>query len=293
MNGRGVFGLLAVVAHLVPVARAATWERDDLGFTTIVPMRYAPYPHASREGGFKVGDKIFPRDPHYSDSSVAVFIPRHFRPSGPVHLLFYFHGHNNNIRRSLREFRLREQVVAGGKNVVLVFPEGPKNVGDSGGGKLEEKDGLKRLAEEVTEFLAAEGKVSERTIGRVALAGHSGAYRVISFCVEQGGLEKHIAEVCLLDATYARLDAFVDWAARSREGRLFSIFTDHLAGENVYLMTRLRRRDLSYELMDEDDAADALLRSTRLLFVNTTKLTHDQTVQWLERWLRASSLPMP
>jgi hypothetical protein len=122
----------------------------------------------------------------------------------------------------------------------------------------------------------------------VALAGHSGAYRVISFCVEQGGLPEAVSEVGLLDATYDRLDAFIEWVAKKPDARLFSIFTDHLAGENVYLMTHLRRRNVPYELFDEEDVTEPVLAKTRITLVNTRKLKHDQTVQWLERWLRTS-----
>ena len=65
----------------------------------------------------------------------------------------------------------RNLLGARGKNVILVFPEGPKDAGDSGGGKLEDRDGLKHLTGEVMDFLATEGKVQERALGRVALAG--------------------------------------------------------------------------------------------------------------------------
>lgn len=280
-----------IVACSVASAAAITWEAGDLGQTAIVPMNSTPYPHASRADGFKNGGKVFPRDPHYVDNSVALFIPKGYRPGKRTDLLVYFHGHYNNIRKALADFRLREQVVASGRNVIMVFPEGPKDAGDSGGGRLEEKDGLKRLVEEVLDTLAADGKIPGRELGRVALAGHSGAYRAISFCVEQGGLPEAVSEVGLLDATYDRLDAFVDWVAKKPDARLFSIFTDHLAGENVYLMTHLRKRNVPYELFDEEDITEQVLAKTRITLVNTRKLKHDQTVQWLERWLRAGGPP--
>ncbi len=266
-----------------------SWEPSELGQTAVVEMKNAPYPHASRADGFKNGGKQYPREPHYVDGSVALFVPRGFRAGERTDLLLYFHGHLNNVRRAMAEFRLREQVVASGRNVILVFPEGPKDVPDSGGGKLEEKDGLKRLVDEVLDVLVAERKIPGRSLGRVVLAGHSGAYRVISFCLEHGGLEENVTDVGLLDASYARLDAFVDWVARKRDGRLFSIFTDHLSGENVYMMTHLRKRGVSYELRDEDDVGDDTLRAARVLFVNTTKLSHNETVRWLERWLRSGT----
>ena len=113
---------------------------------------------------------------------------------------------------------------------------------DSGCGKLDEQDCLKRLADEVLDRLGKEGKIPGPKLGRVLLAGHSGAYRVISYCLDRGGLENNITDVCLLDASYDRLDSFVAWAARRSTGRLFSIFTNHLAAENVQLMTQLRAK---------------------------------------------------
>lgn len=269
------------------IAQPVTWESTEVGQTAIVRMRNAPYPHPSRADGFRSGDKVFPRDPHYVDNSVALFIPKGYQPQKRTDLLLYFHGHSNNIRKAMTDFRLREQIVASGRNLILVFPEGPKDVPDSGGGKLEEKDGLRRLVEEVLGTLATDKKIPGTELGHVALAGHSGAYRVISFCVEQGGLPDAVNEVGLLDASYDRLDAFVDWTARKPDARLFSIFTDHLADENVYLMTHLRKRKVACELLDEEDATEVILSKTRITFVHTRKLKHNDTVQWLERWLRA------
>lgn len=267
-------------------ASAPAWEVSDAGSTAIFHMRNAPYPHASRADGFKSGERFFPRDPHYVDDSVALFIPKGYRPGERVDLLVYFHGHYNHVRKAFEQYKLREQVAASGRNVILVFPEGPKDAGDSGGGKLEEAGGLKRLVDEVLDTLVAEGKIKSRRLGRVWLAGHSGAYRVLGFCVQHGGLEEHIAAVGLLDASYGQLDYFVDWAARRPDARLFSIFTDHLAANNVYLMTHLRKRGVAYTLLDEADAGEGDVEQHRVLFLHTQRLKHDDTVGWLGKWLR-------
>jgi hypothetical protein len=279
--------MLISIAPAQAPASAPVWEQGPTGQTAVIPMRCAPYPHASRADGFKINDKTFPRDPNYTDSSVALFIPKTFRPGPTTNLLFYFHGHSNNVRKALDFYKLREQVQASGQNLVMVFPQGPKDATDSGCGKLEDKDGLKHLADEVMQMLVAEGKVQTPRVGRVFLTGHSGAYRVISFCVEQGGLEDHIAAVGLLDASYGRLEPFVDWAKRNPAHRFFSIFTDHLAPENVFLMTRLRRASLQYVLYSDEDADAGVLAANRILFVHTDRLDHNGTVQWLEPWLRS------
>lgn len=290
MSTLALFGILSL-APCEPSGAAIDWEDSDLGQTAIVRMKSAPFPHASRANGFKNGDKLFPRDPHYLDNRVVLFIPKGYRPEKRTDLLIYLHGHFNNIHRAMFESRLREQVVASGRNVILVFPEGPKEAPDSGGGRLEEKDGLRHLVEEALDVVAAEKKIRGKALGRVALAGHSGAYRGIAFCLEKGGLEDHVGPVCLLDASYGLQDNFVDWLASRPDARLFSVFTAHLADKNAYLMMHLRKRDVPYVLLDEEEATEAKLAVTRVVFVRTQKLNHNQTVQWLERWLRASPLP--
>lgn len=263
------------------------WQTTPMGATAMVTMKHAPFPHASRENGFKNKDKTFPRSPHYVDSTVALFVPRDYRLNGRVHLLVYLHGHSSNVRRALERHKLREQIVASGRNVILVFPEGPKDAADSGCGKLEDAGGLKRLVDEAVGILHREGKILAPNFGRVLIAGHSGAYRGISFCVEHGGLDQHLSDVCLLDASYGRLDAFVHWTARDNNGTFFSIFTDHLASENVYLMTNLRERKIPCLLAAEQSVDIKTLKQNRVVFLHAEKLTHDATVGWLERWLKS------
>lgn len=283
-----LFSLSLTLLFAADTTPASRWEKNDLGETAIFPMKNAPYPHASRAEGFKSKDKVFPRDPHYTDSSVALFIPRGYKPQDRVDLLVYFHGHHNNIRKALDTYKLREQIVASGRNIIFVFPEGPKDVPDSGCGKLEEKDGLKNLVAEVLDTLTAEGKIKSKQVGCVLLSGHSGAYNVLSACVARGGLDENVTEVGLLDASYAQLDPFVDWVVRRKDARFFSIFTDHLAARNVYLMTHMKKKSIRYELLDAEDAMEDVVARSRVLFLHASRLTHDQTVSWLEKWLKGS-----
>jgi len=278
----------AALSQSRPTTQPVQWQEDEHGWTAFVPMENAPFPHASRENGFTHGDRTFARDPHYTDSTVALFVPRAFKPGERTDLLVYFHGHMTNVRQALDRQRLREQVVASGRNVILVFPQGPKEAADSGGGRLEEPGALKRLVDEVMETLETAGKVKSRDVGRVLLAGHSGAYRVISFCLEHGGLDDSVKDVCLLDATYDRLDAFAEWAVRHPEYRLFSIFTAHLADENKDLMQKLTAQSVPLILVTNDEGAKAALRSGRIVFYAVSNTDHNGTVQWLEPWLRTA-----
>lgn len=286
----GLVGLLMTAGAGEP-GTPSVWVEDEAGSTGIFALRHAPYPHPSRAEGFQRNDASYPANPHYVDDSVALFVPRGYRPGPTVDLLYFFHGHGNSVRQALEQFDLRGQVLDSGRNVILVFPEGPKNAADSGLGKLEDPGGLKRLTAEVLEVLKREGHVTSGALGRVILSGHSGAYRGIALGLRHGGLEAHVSQVFLLDASYALLDDFAAWAARVPEGRLRSAFTDHLAGENDTLVNELRQRGLRPVRRPEAEVTDELLRQERLLFIHTPDRDHDGTVGLLERWLRTSGLP--
>ncbi|MBX3730016.1 MAG: hypothetical protein KF858_12590 [Candidatus Sumerlaeia bacterium] len=286
--------LVSVVLFLLfAVAGAAEVEQatSDLGTTYFLPMQNAPYPHASREEGFtNSAGTHWPKDPHYTDNTVALFVPAHFQAGETIDLVFYFHGHSNDVRAALETFPLREMFVASGANAVLVFPQGPKRAGDSGAGRLEEAGAFAALADEVRAALTALGVCDNPRLGRVVLSGHSGAFRVLSFALEHGGLEEHIAEVYLLDASYGRLEQFSGWAQRNSRAVLRSIFTAHLADENVVLMAHLQATATPYALCLDDGMTDELLAANRIVFLHTQKLDHNGAVSLFGPWLAAGQL---
>ncbi|MDK2971247.1 MAG: hypothetical protein PWP23_1002 [Candidatus Sumerlaeota bacterium] len=295
--------LFALLSLLVLAAYAAADEEpastpapgvegvSPLGETFIVPMENAPYPHSSREEGFtNSSGKHWPKDPHYTDSSVGFFVPAGFRAGERVDLLFYFHGHGNSVRESFETMHLREMVAASGRNVIFVFPEGPKNAGDSGGGKLEDPGVFALLVDEVMAELDKRGIAPGAKPGRILLSGHSGAYRVISYILEHGGMEANIEEVYLLDASYARTEQYSAWAARNSGARFVSIFTNHLAARNVEIMTQLTKSGTEYAVVAHPDLSEQILLENRVLFVHTQDLDHNGTVGTLETWLSSSRL---
>jgi hypothetical protein len=285
----GGVGTEATAAPAVPIP-PIPWEKSDEGETAFVPMKSAPYPHPSRENGYTYKNVMFPREPHYADSTVGLFIPRTFSPRPKVNLLVYLHGWGNNVRKAISEYKLREQIVASGQNIILVFPEGPRDASDSGCGKLEDKDGLRHLVIESLAALHSAGKIDHEKLGHVLIAGHSGAYKGLACCADHGGLDGELTGVCLLDSSYGNLDMFVTWVLKHPQGRFFSIFTDHLAAENVYLFTHIQKPGEHCTLYIDSDANDTLLTRSRTLFLHTETLKHDETVRWLERWLRTRKL---
>jgi hypothetical protein len=138
--------------------------------------------------------------------------------------------------------------------------------------------------------LHEEGVTKSAELGRVILSGHSGAYKVIGACLEHGGLEDHITEAYLLDASYASHDQYVNWAHRNPEGRLLSIYTKHLREDNEQIMAGLKEKGLEPLIVKEHDHPAETWQQNRLTFLYTTQLDHNQAVQLLEPWLATSGL---
>jgi len=203
-------------ASLALVARSAsaTLERDKTsqdasGTTLALTLRNAPFP----AGGAA-----------YTDSTVYVFVPRHFRPSPgrEVPMLVHFHGHGSTADRAMATHKLREQLVASRQDAILVVPQGPVNASDSSCGKLEAPGGFSRLVHEVLAHLATKDvsrllgttAFERANLGRVCLSAHSGGYHAAAQCLRHGGVE--VNEVYLFDALYAEADVFRDWVLRGK-----------------------------------------------------------------------------
>jgi hypothetical protein len=261
------------------------------GQTGFYYLENAPFPHNSRAEGYTRNNITYPQALHYSDSTVAVFIPAGFNPRTEVTLLYYFHGHNNNVRNAMLEFDLPTMVAESERNVVLVFPEGPVDVPDSSGGKLEENLGLLKLHTELVSQLLDDGKLMDSTVEGIILSGHSGAYKILHNSLSKGGLNHLVREVYLLDASYGGLEDFTNWIAQNPDRRFVSIFTDHLADENNQIMNTLKAQNLPFRMVDEDNAFDHVLRGNQRLFVRANKSDHNQTVKFLQEFLSTSTIP--
>jgi hypothetical protein len=269
---------------------AATWELSDLGETAVFNMESAPFPHESRRDGYVYEDKVYPAEPHYIDNSVAIFIPDGYIPTEETDLIFYFHGWGNTHLNAMKQFGVTEQVVEGGKNVILVCPEGPMKSFDSGLGKLEDKDGLKNLVTEVIDTLYREKKIPSKDLGKVILSGASGGYRGVAFCLEVGGMDQYVTDVFLLDASYNNLEYFTNWMERVPEGRFHSIFTEHQTSYNTWMMATLAKKEIPFAVRLESQLEKSDLDENRLVFIYTMEKSHDQAGQLLGMFLRSSTL---
>jgi len=186
-------------------------EKTSLGRILKLELPSASFPHRGRQNGYRYGEAYYPADPHYTDSSVQVFVPAGFRARDSVDLVFFFHGWNSSIAEAERDFHLYRQFSESGVNALLVVPELARDAPDSFGGNLEEGGGFARLVGDLLEALRGFGLLARPKPGRLVLAGHSGAYRVIAQVLDHGGLGANIGEVYLFDALYDLEDLFAEW----------------------------------------------------------------------------------
>ena len=252
----------------------------EFGQLIVTNLDSAPFPHPKRAEGHKYKEEFYSAKDHYSDNTVAIFIPKGFRETGSIDFVIHFHGWRNHVEKVLQQYRLIEQLMDGGRNAVLVVPQGPREAPDSFGGKLEDPDGFKKLMADVTQTLHDQSALKKKdfSIGKIILSGHSGGYEVISAIVDRGGLTDRVREVWLFDALYAQTDKFVNWIDRN-QGRFIDIYTEHggTRTETEKLIATLKERGAPLISGKEMELKPADLQTNRLVFIYT-ELPHDEVV---------------
>lgn len=274
---------LVLMLVLSPLASAAPSLEETYaaqGRLILAPFASAPFPHGARAEGHTYHGKVYSAAEHYADSTVALFIPKGFRETGRVDFVVHFHGWNNTVAGTLGTFHLIEQLVASGKNAVLVVPEGPHDAPDSFGGKLEDPAGFKRFMDEVVATLRDRGgfETKDLSVGRIVLSGHSGGYHVIAAILDRGGLAKNADEVWLFDALYGQTESFLAWADRTH-GRFLNIYTDHGGTKEptAALMARLAQRGTPLLAVEETKLVAGALPASPCTFIHS-ELAHDEVI---------------
>ncbi len=278
--------LVVLIISAYGQSQSLTDRYSSLGEMFIHQFSSAPFPHPMRANGHLYGGKTFSVEEHYKDSSVAIFVPNYFKPAKSVDIVVYFHGWNNNLDSACAQFQLIEQFAEAKKNAIFVFPEGPKDSPDSFGGKLEEKDGLKNLVNDVLIFLKQKKKITHPDVGKIILAGHSGAYRVISFCLMRGGVTEKISDVILFDALYGQTEKFAHWSDHYKN-RFIDIYTDSggTKSESELLMTDLEGWRIPFFATDEKNLTSHDLVKNRLIFIHSD-LSHNEVIAARKQFLR-------
>jgi len=266
------------------------WKSSPDGDLALVPFKSAPFPHSSRDNGYTYDGKFYPRDPFYTDSTVGVFVPKQFNPTSHVNFVVHFHGWNNHVSQVFEQYDLAYQMHMSGLNAVLLVPQGPKDVPDSGDGKLQNDQGsLTNLLNEAIAFLVKEQRIpANSTLAHVALTSHSGGYMATTYIVDRKELADKMTDVILFDSTYGGLPAFADYCAANPKHRLISICTEHLGHENARLIALLQKRHVQARVLFEEDVTDADIAKRGPMIVLTTTLEHDQVMSkrnYFAKWL--------
>ena len=252
----------------------------NYGERVVTQLTTAPFPHPQRAEGHKYGKEFFSAAEHYSDSTVAIFIPKGFHETGKIDFVIHFHGWKNAVPGVLERYKLIEQLIASHRNAILVVPQGPFQAPDSFGGKLEDPDGFKRFMADVVKTLREKSalKNKEFEVGQIILSGHSGGYEVISAIVDVGGLTNKVSEVWLFDALYARTLKFLAWAD-TQHGRLIDIYTPNggTKKETEQLMADLKKRETPFYAAKEMEVQASNLRTNKLIFIYT-ELPHNDVL---------------
>jgi hypothetical protein len=265
------------------------------GELIVTQLNSAPFPHTRRAEGHTYKGKLYPAKDHYSDNTIAIFIPKGFQETGKIDFVIHFHGWLNDVDGVLGQYKLIEQLIESGRNAVLVVPQGPRKAPDSFGGKLEDPDGFKRFMAEVVETLRQKPNLRRKdfALGQIILSGHSGGYEVISAIVDRGGLTDHVHEVWLFDGLYAQTDKFLAWIEK-KQGRFIDIYTERggTKADTEAMMTTLKQRGTVYFASKEVDAHPADLQTNKLVFLYTD-LGHNDVIhkrQEFRDYLKTSCL---
>jgi len=131
-------------------------------------------------------------------------------PKGPVHVwrprgyrgdlaVAYLHGYYVNVDEAMQKHKLLDQFVASGVQALFVVPETPKS---------NEQGVFWKSLPELLGFVNASVGASAKTVHAVA---HSGGYRTVLDWLPAPELQR----VTLLDALYAGVTTFANWAARA------------------------------------------------------------------------------
>ena len=234
---------------------------------------HTSFPDTARQAGHLYDSVLYTTAAHYNDSSVLVIIPDQLKLSQKIDLVFWFHGWRNNIDTAAEFYKLTKQFIASRRNAILVLAETAKNAPDSYGGKLEEPGMFKALVGDVIMQLKKENILRDQTEpGHIVLAGHSGAFRVIAYILQNGGMP--VQEVLLFDALYSQLDKYEDWLYQDKAHHFIHWFTNQGGGTDEMsdsMMVHLNKHSVVFALIEEGNINPEKIKSYRILYVHSSR----------------------
>ena len=230
---------------------------------------HTSFPDTARQAGHLYNKVLYDAASHYNSDEVRIFIPPGFKPQRKVNMVFWFHGWGNNIDSSVVWNNLYTQFINAGMNAILVLAETAKDAPDSYGGKLENANEFKGLTGDVLAALKREKVIKHITIGKVTLAGHSGAYRVMAHILQKGGVA--IAAVLLFDALYGETEKYIEWIKADRHHRFVNIYTNGggTDKESRTMVKILEEQGIHALAAEETDIRLDVLQKNRLVVMHS------------------------
>lgn len=237
------------------------------GKTALVRFQTAPFPYrgsipSSGHPFFDVNDngrrghttpygRLYWEDETYNDNRVLLHIPKGFDVRRPSVMIVFFHGHGATLERDvLRRQRVADQITRSGANAVLVAPQFAVDASDSSAGRFWEPGAFGRFLGEAAEALAKlhGGTKSVRTFASapVIFVAYSGGYLAAASCAVNGGINKRLRGVVLLDALYGELGKFASWIENDRSAFFVSAYLGSTRDKNSKLAEILTARDIEY-----------------------------------------------
>jgi hypothetical protein len=278
-NSTQIFKILLFISFLILVNGLFGQSRLNSNGTVIhFSSPNTSFPELKRMQGYTYDSLYFDFSNHYQDSSVIAFVPSAFKQAGnTVDIVFWFHGWYNNIDTAMDYYHLSSQFSKSGKNAILVLSEAAKNAPDSYGGKLEQPAVFKELLKDVLQEFKKDKIISPSCqVGNIILAGHSGAYRVIAYILQNGGVS--IREVELFDALYSETDKFMQWIIKDTSNRFINFYTNKGGGTDevsIQMMKELKRQNISFLYSEEKDLQSSFKQPFKIAFIHSEREHND------------------
>ena len=125
--------------------------------------------------------------------------------------------------------------------------------------------------------LKTEKVIGKRTkAGNIVLAGHSGAFRVMAYILQNGAVE--VNQVILFDGLYSQVDKYTAWIQADPSHQFINMYTNKGGGTDlvsVKMMQLLKEKDIPYINADEKDVHTPMLRTNQVIFIHSLKEHND------------------
>jgi hypothetical protein len=162
--------------------------------------------------------------------TTGIFVPENYRLTSDVDVILWLMGHHDNQEYppslsidqywfKYPNFRFRQFVNAGNKNVVLVAPTlGPS----SESGNLTSSGGLSRYLDQVLDALEAYASFSSPSLGNLVIACHSGGGSpMLQIATTSQRYSDNIQQLWGFDCLYGDVEpTWLDWAQKNGKKHL-------------------------------------------------------------------------